>query len=275
MSKKNNPNNIKSNILSIFNKKFPSSNYKVWYTTFEDDDNIYISISTLYQKSDPCIELSFNKTRMDITSLSKCIVNESNNISNSSKGLGNQTLKHIIGIGEELNLKQLQLIDASTIVNPYKSECSIDLSIYKILIEGQSWYNKHGFKSSNHDKEKVKWDLIRNENFLSTFLKFKDETIKKQIELMNYHQNYTICNKHDITQLINKYSKLQDNIFIFLDDYSIKCTAKVKDVFKVLEKERLTIEGKKNIKEFYCLLSELINIFKDNIKYTQTLIYNY
>ena len=103
MSKKNNPNNIKSNILSIFNKKFPSGIYKVWYTTFKPESNIFITISSLYKKSDPCIELSFNKTTMNITSLHRCIFNESTNISNSSKGLGNQTLKHIIKI--PLNLR--------------------------------------------------------------------------------------------------------------------------------------------------------------------------
>jgi hypothetical protein len=271
MSKKNNINNInniKSNILSIFNKKFPSSNYKVWYTTFEQDANIYISISSLYKKSDPCIELSFNKTTMYITSLHRCIFNESNNISNNSKGLGNQTLKHIIKIGAELNLKQLELTDASTIVNPYKSECTINLSIYKILIEGQSWYNKHGFKSINHDKEKLKWDLLGEDNFLSIFLNFKDNIINKEIALLNY-----ICNKHDITKILDKYSKLQDTMFKYLDICSIKCTAKVTDVFKVLEKERKTLEGKKNIKEFYCILSDLVNLFQENIKYTQKLIY--
>jgi hypothetical protein len=274
MSKKNNINNIipiKSNILSIFNKKFPSDIYKVWYNTYEPNEKqIYISISSLYKKSDPCIELSFNKTTMNITSLHRCIFTESTNISNSSNGLGNQTIKHIIKIGGELNLKHLELIDSSSIVNPYKSECSINLSIYKILIEGQSWYNKHGFKSINHDKEKLKWDLLREENFVSIFLNFKDNIINKEIALLNY-----ICNKHDVTKILDKYSKLQNNIFIFLDEYSIKFTAKVKDVFKVFEKERLILVGKKNIKEFYCMLSELADLFKENIKYTQKLIYNY
>ncbi len=267
MSKKNTTNtiNTKSTILSIFKKRFPPSKYKVWYTEYQHKAPIYISIATLHDTSEPCIQLFINNKMMDIGEITRCVFNDTNNISNSSKGLGNTIVKNLIKIGSELNMKQLELVDGSTIINPYKSECNINLSIYKILIEGQSWYNKHGFKSINHETEKAQWETIRNDNFFSVFLKYKDNSIKKKIKLIE--------TRTDIIHILDTYSKLQDSIFIFLDDYSIKCTTKVRDVFKILEKERLLLEGKKNIKEFYLILSDLVNLFNENIKYSIKLIH--
>ena len=162
---------------------------------------------------------------MNIDGISRCIFSDDENISNRSKGIGNLILKNLIKIGSELNLKQVELVDASTIINPYKSNCNINLAIYKILTEGQSWYNKHGFKSMNHEKEREQWDKLRQENFLVIFLHFKETIVKKKVALA--------YSKTEILQIIDKYSKLQDSIFIFLDEYSIKCTHKVKHWRKI------------------------------------------
>jgi hypothetical protein len=268
MSKKTSPFSItnkkipiKDYVLSIFYKYFKESEYIVTY--FPDDELIYISISSVFDK-EPCIQLSFNNKEMDVSGIHRCLFSAAENISNIPKGIGNNILKQIITIGKQLKLKKIMLFDASTITNPFKSGYYISLYIYKILIEGESWYNKNGFKHHDHDIEKKIWDIMRKDTFIIIFLKFKDNTVKKQI----------LDKTTDNLKVLNKYSKLQTNMFIFLEKYSIKYTAPVEDVFKKIEKIRLTLEGKKIINEFYFILDGLIDIFQDNIKYSRNLVYN-
>ena len=272
MSKKNTSisitkkNTERDDILFIFYKYFRTSDYIVTYIPEEGkegkESKKYILISSVFSPSNSCIELAFNKKEMIIYEIHRCLFTKTESISNSSKGIGNSILKNLIKIAKTFNLKNIRLWDTSTIQNPYKSGFNISLFIYKILIEGESWYNKNGFKNENHDIEKKEWDIMRNETFIIIFLKFKDITIKKQI----------LEKKTDVIKVLNKYSNLQNNMFIFLEKYSIKYTFTVEDVFKKLEKIRLTLEGKKIINDFYFNLEGLIDLFEDNIKYSPDLI---
>ena len=285
-SKKNNTllskSKSKKDILFIFYKYFRVNNHKITFYYNEEHNTIYIEIYSSYDKSNPCIELNFTKTEMEIDYLSKCLFNESESMYNISKGVGNKSLKHLINIGSDLKLKKLILYDASNInisyiYNGESNKYRISLAIYKILIEGQSWYNKNGFKSINHEKEKIEWDKIRNEPFFITFLKFKDATMKKNItKLLEYKVDVT----EEILEILDKYNELQTRFIIFFEENSLEYIHKVKDVFKLLDKQRLILEGgatviDKKKADFYYILKELVKLFKNNINYTHSLVYTY
>jgi hypothetical protein len=47
--------------------------------------------------------------------------------------------------------------------------CTIPLAFYKILLDGESWYNKYGFTNDEVEIEKPKWDLLRKELFMIVY----------------------------------------------------------------------------------------------------------
>ena len=215
--------------------------------------------------------------------LSKCLFNESESMYNISKGVGNKSLKHLINIGSDLKLKKLILWDASNInisyiYNENHFRHRISLAMYKILIEGQSWYNKNGFKSIYHTKEKIEWDKIRNEPFFITFFKFKDATMEKNITKL---LEYKVVVREYILDILDKYNDLQTRFIIFFEENSLEYTHKVKDVFKLLDQQRLILEESettvtdKKKADFYYILKELVKLFKNNINYTKSLVYTY
>jgi predicted metal-binding protein len=69
-------------------------------------------------------------------------------ISKCGERSGTSILEKIIQIAKQLNKSTVNLADASTIT--ISKGCKYDLSFYKILLTGQSWYNKFGFISENH-----------------------------------------------------------------------------------------------------------------------------
>lgn len=72
------------------------------------------------------------------------------------------------------SITEIRLLDASDITLRFGTEeIDIDLAIYKILQNGQSWYNKYGFE--NPDNDKTEWDRVRNQ----LLCRFKD------VELQN------------------------------------------------------------------------------------------
>lgn len=82
-------------------------------------------------------EFNISETSIELSSLSKC-----------GEISGTTILDKIIKIGKELHKENIVLQDASEI--KYSPDCRYSLAKYKILLTGQSWYNKFGFVSINH-----------------------------------------------------------------------------------------------------------------------------
>jgi hypothetical protein len=123
---------------------------------------------------------------IEIDAINKCNIN------------GNTIIKHIKFIGKELGCVTLRLEDQSTIYQIDNTKftlylydilgekCTIPLSYYKILLNGESWYNKYGFTSDEVEIEKPKWALLRKEQFMNVYLRYKNKNIEEFLSYSLY-----------------------------------------------------------------------------------------
>jgi hypothetical protein len=114
---------------------------------FSQDDGFYVHkietnnymIVTKNGGSHPiCIEMKIEDGILHIDKLNKCGIS------------GTNSLKRIDALAKTLGISEIQLIDGSTI-----DMCGqrIDLATLKILTNGQSWYNAHGYLSNDFAEE--------------------------------------------------------------------------------------------------------------------------
>jgi hypothetical protein len=127
--------------LKAKSKKMKGGTEEVVYSFFEKElikkngkDN-YIVICELNEEDES--HFCIFEDKITIYTLSKC-----------GERSGTSILEKIIQIARQLNKPTVDLADASTIT--ISEGCKYDLSFYKILLTGQSWYNKFGFVSENH-----------------------------------------------------------------------------------------------------------------------------
>jgi hypothetical protein len=186
-----------------------------------------------------------------IDAINKCNIN------------GNTVIKHIKYIGKELDCVHLQLEDESTIYQIDNTKftlylydilgenCSIPLAFYKILLDGESWYNKYGFTNDEVEIEKPKWELLRKEPFMNVYLRSKNK-INIQTERKN--------------------NLLQKKMLVFLGENDISPFLSVKKVFGLIERKRKLLNDIKEATHFYCELSKIIKTFEYQIFY-QTFVH--
>jgi hypothetical protein len=106
-----------------------------------------------------CITFYYlNAESIYIKDLDKCSLNTT----------GPELLTKIEEFARLSNIKRISLQDESSV-----QSCRIDICLYYlyILCTGQSWYNKHGYKSNNHEVE-----LKHNREFINSLM---SEHIKK------------------------------------------------------------------------------------------------
>jgi hypothetical protein len=194
-----------------------------------------------------------------IDAINKCNIN------------GNTVIKHIKFIGKELDCVHLQLEDESTIYQIDNTKftlylydilgenCTIPLAFYKILLDGESWYNKYGFTNDEVEIEKPKWDLLRKELFMNVYLRSKNK-INKSNDISF------------VKQTEKKNNLLQKKMLVFLGENDISPFLSVKKVFGLIEKKRKLLNDVKEATHFYCELSKIIKTFEYQIFY-QTFVH--
>lgn len=135
--------------LSKKRKRLFGGNEEVVYSVFDkkditkEDDNYIIRC----EKEGEYSHFMISENSIIIYQLSKC-----------GEISGTSILAKIIKIGKDLRKNTIDLADASDI---YIEDCKYSLSHYKILLTGQSWYNKFGFISENHDTDVAYNELQR------------------------------------------------------------------------------------------------------------------
>jgi hypothetical protein len=204
-----------------------------------------------------------------IDTINKCNIN------------GNTVIKHIKYIGKELGCVHLQLEDQSTIYQIDNTKftlslydilgenCTIPLAFYKILLDGESWYNKYGFTNDEVEIEKPKWDLLRKEMFMNVYLRYKNKNTEAIFISKKRNQDNDISFIQKITR---KNNLLQKKMLLFLGDNDISPFLPVKKVFELIEKKRKLLNDIEEAKKFYCELSKIIKIFEYQIEY-QTFVH--
>jgi len=207
-------------------------------------DNISVLINILSKTttntSKICLRLDFNHSKKDlyIEELNKCSINGRTNLINAIK------------IAKKLEYNTIRLGDFSEINGNY---CSYSLKIYNILLNGESWYNKYGLKSETHELEKKKIIKIRNKSFINNIDKFMEKYKKKSKDFRLRQKNKIIIK--------NIWMSLQ----YIQTMYSINIKYQTLRVFKDLDNYRKTLETADEKDMFICVLSPIIELFKDDI----------
>tara|TARA_B110001469_G_C9622647_1_gene310475 strand:- start:143 stop:1099 length:957 start_codon:yes stop_codon:yes gene_type:complete len=266
-----------------------------------DDKTIQHYIRTkIHKDQNVCVVLIFDDKIKDlyIDQIDTCSIN------------GNTILKKSKQISTQLKYKTIRLYDTSHIYfNNTKPDpkCKLSLSTYRIMLYGESWYNKYGFKSLNHSEEVETWDVYRKLPFIETFYMFlaKEKTIdfntnswdgkmkrlKTQIEqqeaqketfpefyklLSDEFKSIQSITRKDYNEFMfdnNTIHLLEYDILSFINNYSINMMTSTHNVFKEFEKIRLKTPNTKKGSPFYCGLAKVLNLFQNHIAYTRNLIY--
>ena len=204
-----------------------------------------------------------------IDSINKCNIN------------GNTVIKHIKYIGKELNCVHLQLEDESTIYQIDNTKftlylydilgenCTIPLAFYKILLDGESWYNKYGFTNDEVEIEKPNWELLRKEPFMNVYLRSKNKNTEAIVNSQKRNHGNDIS---FVKQTERKNNLLQKKMLVFLGENDISPFLSVKKVFGLIEKKRKLLNDIKEATHFYCELSKIIKTFEYQIFY-QTFVH--
>ena len=162
--------NLKKECVEKIIKKY-FTNYKI-KERIENTKEVYdITILCNYgEYTDSIFTINKNDNFINVDLLNKC----------KNIATGSEILEKIKTIGKKLKCKYIKLIDGSAIVFEIKNSEKyyiISLAYLKILIDGQSWYNKMGFISNNFTNETSYNDKIRK----IPIMEFIDES-KKRID---------------------------------------------------------------------------------------------
>lgn len=168
--------NISSEMIETIKRRFPNASIRK-----SELSNIYIKIRC--EEGEISLTLKDDNT-MTLGQLYKC----------SGKS-GTEMLKIIIELAKDLKTKSISLYDESIKFVPstayFKEECGLPLSTLHILMKGESWYQSHGFYSSNDEIHKVNNEEIRQRPFIDFLKDEKDQ--KEWDELFPDSPSVNIC----------------------------------------------------------------------------------
>jgi hypothetical protein len=154
----------KADVVSVIRRVFDNDLFDIVERNMSDSD-VEIELMDLRQhkkRKNKCFILKINrrKKKIEIDSLKTA----TNGDQISCTLSGTSILHDLIIVAKELNYKIFVGTDLSwlTLSNPAKTK--VDLAHYKILLDGQSFYNKAGFRSVDHDKNVAHNQQIRELN---------------------------------------------------------------------------------------------------------------
>ena len=179
-------------------EKVPDNNYVIFITK----DNVS------YPKK-KCLEVVVLKEHMILNTLSKCGDKSSGNESS-----GNILLEKIDKLAELLGIKEIELNDMSNI---FLNGIEINLTFFKILSTGQSWYNNHGYVSDEYKDEKIKNDKLRRRNLINELDLNKEKIVNKFNEtgefLIPIRRSGQESKNEMVIKIKDKIDKLKEKIF--------------------------------------------------------------
>jgi hypothetical protein len=204
--------------LGAFRAKGPTAAKKtLLQTVFNDltirqyDKNYHIEDN----EGKNCITFYYlNAESIYIKDLDKCSLNTT----------GPKLLTKIEEFARLANIKHISLQDESSV-----QSCRIDICLYYlyILCTGQSWYNKHGYKSNNHEVE-----LKHNREFInSPMIEYIKKDDKNYITLSNIlnpdaEEPDVKGTVQEVFQQLKHYLSIADNIVNRPDKCSDRNTIK-------------------------------------------------
>ena len=211
---------------------------------------------SIYTPNNPpktCLHLDFDHSKKDlyIEELNKCSINGSKNLINAIK------------IAKKLEYNTIRLGDFSEIIG---NNCSYSLKIYNILLNGESWYNKYGLKSDQHNIEQQQIKKTRDISFINNIDKFM-----KKYKLESKTRTFLFSPKEYRDRIKNLIKNIWMSLQYIQTMYSINIKHQTKRVFKDLDIYRNTLKTDDEKEMFICVLSPIIELFKNNIKYDTSL----
>lgn len=229
-----------------------------------------------------CLSISVNKDHIYLDKLSKCGINS-----------GNTLLKKLDEFARLINLHKIKLLDDSKI---YICDIKMKLSNFYILTSGESWYNAHGYYSSDSEIERDhnKTILIKDiDDYVKECIELKCITDDNDLKNMSVDQKKAMiymCNDKSFKkneEFIEKCNNIKsyetdpvrtiENIKINLVSYLPQIKAKygeyfknpkylVHDFFKVI-KEILKTSNCDTDKNELIIISKFINLCSMQIQY--------
>ena len=136
-------------------------------------------------------------------------------------GSGTDALKGIVRAAKALEIPKITLVDASSIQYGW---IGVDLAMLRILMTGQSWYNKQGFVSDDYEAEKVHNAAIikmKFEKFLQLLEDKANDKAKFQEfreDLHNYYKglDYSVSTQQALTDIVRMYEGDKDALSPFV-----------------------------------------------------------
>lgn len=218
------------------------------FPDIEKDSNYY---------KNPCVTLYIDLSNMIVSKISKCDLMT-----------GNQTVERIIELGTRLYnlglISQINLTDTSSIYLNTENECSINMSIYFILAIGESWYNRHGFKSKSYAKELAHNSKIRSWT-LTEYV--KQGVINRQKK--RYGPDLTEENLAKAEEIATKYT---NEFFLQFANLHLNPSASIGFIFEHLKNNNV-LPNCNNPQTR--LIINLINTQFDLLKYNSELVYKF
>jgi hypothetical protein len=113
----------------------------------EDDKNCECFALRVYSEPEPYVHVD----RIKYKYASKCALT------------GTDVLVRLTELFKKHQIPRVQLYDAATIhITVDGQPKEMKLSTYNILLHGESWYNRYGYRGYKYEADKVKNDKIRN-----------------------------------------------------------------------------------------------------------------
>ena len=169
----------KADIVSVIRRVFDNDLFDIVERNITDS-HVEIELMDLRQQKktkNKCFILKINKHKKEIEIDSLKTATGGDQLSCTLSGT--YILHDLIKVAKHLNYKIFVGTDLSNLTLSNLGKTTVDLAHYKILLDGQSFYNKAGFHSVDHDKNVAHNKQIRELNVRDII---KSDTVVEEIE---------------------------------------------------------------------------------------------
>ena len=160
-----------SKLSRAFGKGFTCKNQK----GFEWPTNKKYNRYTLTNKRKTCLDLELNDDNLFVAHLNKC-----------PDSSGSATMAKLEKVGKQMELDRIDLMDAQSLeFKCNKKRLDVMTKYVNILADGESWYNKLGYKSLTHDAEVRHNKRIGRMNagkFVRTLMNYRKKSPYKRMD---------------------------------------------------------------------------------------------